>query len=121
MAEDSNMLVDRVEAAIGHKLNEEDIYEVELWDKGRTLSPVVNTDAWLILVATIKRYADQAVASLLRMPPGDEHVPQAHAAAAALTDFYYKFQEDIQAAINAPMPSVLKHSIINSEVPPESL
>lgn len=119
-----SLMVERIQGSLGHELSEEDKFEVELWERGRTLAQVINTEAYTILVATLKDYADKAVGALLKIPPGSEHVPEAHAAAYALSDLYVKFQEDIQNAVNSSMttPAVVKNMArLMSPVPPESL
>lgn len=119
-----SLMVDRIQGSLGHELTPEDKYEVELWERGRTLAQVINTEAYKILVDTLKEYADKAVGALLQIPPGSESVPEAHAAAYALTDLCVKFQEDVRNAVNSSMttPAVLKRVARTiSPVPPESM
>jgi len=121
MADIENMMVDRVESALGRKLTEEEKFELILWDRGRTLAPQVQTESWQIILDSIKSYVDDAAEALVFMSPGSTTLKEAHAVAYALKTFYIKFQEDIFRAINAPTPQVLKHALRNSQVPPESL
>lgn len=119
-----SLMVDRVQGSLGRQLSEEERYEIDQWDRGRTLAQVINTDAWTILIDTLRSYADHATSDLLRLSPGDEHVKEAHAVAYALTDLFVKFQEDVNRAVNASMvtPTVLKNAHrMASPVPPESL
>lgn len=119
-----SMMVDRIQGSLGQELSPEDKHEVEMWERGRTLAQVINTEAYTILVDTLKAYADEATSSLLKIPPGDEHVPEAHAAAYALNDLFVKFQEDVRNAVNSSMttPAVLKRAArMMSPVPPESM
>jgi hypothetical protein len=125
MDDRENMMVSRMESALRRQLTPEEIYEVQLWDRGRTLSQIVHTDSWAILLDTIKSYVDGASESLIRMSPGSEHVKEAHAVAFALSDFYLKFQEDINNAIEASTktPPILREAArtMGTAGPPESL
>jgi len=121
MANIENMMVDRVESALGRNLTDEEKFEIVLWDKGRTLAPHIQTESWQIILDSIKSYVDDAAEALVIMSPGSTTLKEAHAVAYALKSFYIKFQEDIFRAVNAPTPSVLKQALRNSQVPPESL
>jgi hypothetical protein len=117
-------MVERIESSLGRTLTEEERFEVELWDRGRTLAQVIHTEAYTILIATLKSYADRATYDLLKLSPGSDHVKEAHAAAYALNDLFVKFQEDINQAVTNSMttPSVLKNAArLASPVPPESM
>lgn len=119
-----SLMVERVQGSLGRQLSEEEKYEIELWDRGRTLAQVINTDAWTITLDTLKSYADNATLDLLKLSPGNENVKEAHAVAYALNDLFVKFQEDVNRAVNSSMvtPAVLKNAHrIASPVPPESL
>jgi hypothetical protein len=116
-----NMMVERVEAAFGRVLTEDEKYEVLLWDRGRTLAPHVQTESWTVILRTIKNYVEDAAEALIDMKPGDPLLTETHAMAYVLDTFYKKFQEDIFRAINAPMPQCLRKAVTNSQVPPESL
>ena len=117
-----SLMISRIESSFGRELTEEERAEVELWDKGRTLAQVIHTEAYTILIDTLKSYADRATYDLLKLSPGDEHVKEAHAAAYALNDLAVKFPEDIMRAVNMPTPALLKNAArMTSPVPPESL
>jgi hypothetical protein len=119
-----SLMVERVETSLGRTLTDEERFEVELWDRGRTLAQVVHTEAYIILIDTLRSYADRSTHDLLKLSPGSEHVKEAHAAAYALNDLFVKFQEDINSAVTNSMttPSVLKNAArMSSPVPPESM
>jgi hypothetical protein len=117
-----SLLVSRLEYNLQRPLSSEEQNEVEIWERGRTLGQVVNTEAWEILCATIQAYADDAVEQLLRLRPGDENVTEAHAAAHALTQLCFKFKEDVNNAINMQTPEVVRQGArVSSPVPPESM
>ena len=117
-----SLMVDRVEGGLGRALTDEERFEITMWDRGRTLAQVINTEAWEILLDTIKSYVDGATEALLRLSPGDANVKEAHAVAFALSDFYQKFQQDVNQAVTTSTvtPAVLK-AAVRSPVPLESL
>lgn len=124
MADRESLMVDRVESGLGRALDAEEKYDIEMWDRGRTLAQVIHGEAWPILIDTIRSYVDKAAEDLLRLSPGNEHVKEYHAVAFALTDFFHKFQEDVHQAVaaSATTPAILKNARrFASEVPPESL
>jgi hypothetical protein len=119
-----SLMVSRLEVLLNRPLNDEDKFNVEQWDRGRVLAQVIHTDAWTILMDTIKLDIDKATQELLDLPPGHKDVPTAHAAVSALVDFYRKFQQDIEGAITASMttPAIVKEAARGrSGVPPESM
>jgi hypothetical protein len=74
--------------------------DVELYEKGRALRPVVGTEAWNILLDTLKAYKDKTEEELWALPIGDPNIPTAFAAASALRQQFTFFQEDVQRAVN---------------------
>ena len=52
--------------------------EVELYDKGRKLAHVYGTDAWEILMDSLKSYKDGIEESLWKLPIGCQYVPLCH-------------------------------------------
>lgn len=119
-----SLMISRIEGSIGRELTPEEKYEVEIWDRGRTLAQVINTEAYTILMDTLRTYADRATYDLLKLSPGSEHVKEAHAAAYALNDLVVKFQADVKTAVDNSMvtPAVLKNAArMASPVPPESM
>lgn len=94
-------------------LAEDQLLEIEQWQRGRELRNVVNTEAWQIITDTLKRYSDVAVEELLRIAPGDPAVPTAHAAASALVQQYKSFMEDVTVAVQSSyqVPDALKNTI----------
>lgn len=90
-------------------LTEEELSDIELWQRGRVLSGIVNTEAWEMLLAALQSYVEQADYDLRRLPPGDPGVVTAHAALSALDQGFRLFKEDIESAV------------ANSETVPEAL
>lgn len=81
------------------KLSPDDLFDIEEHRKGVELRGLVNTEAWQVVKATLKQYADTATNDLLGMAPGDPAVLTAHAAASALVSVSRKFVEDIETAV----------------------
>jgi len=80
--------------------------ELDLYEKGRKLLRVTQSDAWEIIVETLKDYRDKTVQDLINLDPGDPSVPAAHAAASALDQLFYNFQQDVQKCVTvAAKPS----------------
>lgn len=80
--------------------------DIEVYERGRLLRSIVITPAWDVIIDTLRTYKDVAVSDLLSLAPGDVTVPTAHAAAAALTEQFDKFQQDIKNAVDfAAQPS----------------
>lgn len=105
-------------------VSEEEKAEIDLHQKGRALAQVVNFYGWEVALEMIQSYVTGSVSALVNLAPGDPTVPTAHAAASAMNDFYIKFVQDVQIAIEASSktPEVLKRSIkIVSAAPLESL
>jgi hypothetical protein len=117
-----SMMISRLENILQRPLEPEEQEDVKTWEQGRALSQIVNTEGWEILCEALQSYADDATAQLLRMRPGDKNVPEAHAAAYALTQLCFKFKENIYNAINMQTPDVVRQGArMSSPVPPESM
>jgi len=86
--------------------------DLDLYERGRMLRSVVNTPTWEIIIDTLKAYKEAARDELMHILPGDEVVPTAHAAAYAVEDLFYKFQQDVNKAIefaNNPSEEFMQH------------
>lgn len=94
----------------GSVLTEDQQAEIEQWALGRELSAIVNTKAWQIAMTMLEQYTKGAQDQLMRLAPGDERVPAAHAAASALADQLAKFKDDVLSAVYASStyPEALK-------------
>lgn len=84
----------------GQTLSEEEKNEIAIHQKGRALEHVVNTFGWDVVLEMLQDYVSDASRQLIDMPPGDSRVVQAHAAASAVNDLYYKFIRDVKNAID---------------------
>jgi hypothetical protein len=118
-----NLLVTRLEDALKRQLEPEERYEIEQWDRGRTLAQVTDA-AWQVMFDTLKSYADNSTEDLVSMSPGNEKLKEQHAITYALNDLYVKFQQDVRSAISAStqIPRVMRMAASYvAEVPPESL
>ena len=74
--------------------------DLDLYERGGMLRSVVNTPTWEIIIDTLKAYKESARDELMRLLPGDPTVPTAHAATYAVEDLFFKFQQDINKAID---------------------
>ena len=86
--------------------------DLSLYEYGLELRTVYGTTAWEVIVDTIRSYVDRTKERLIALPPGDETVPTAHAAASALNDLYNKFLEDTKSAVdfaNHPSDELLQY------------
>lgn len=108
----------------GFQVTEQDQFEIELFHKGRALQQIVGFYGWDVLREMIQSYSTQALSDLVNMPPGDERVLCAHAAASALHEAYSKLVQDIQAAIDAAAqtPEIIKRGYkVATDIPIESM
>lgn len=82
-------------------LEEGEIAEIEQWHRGQELRNIINTEAWVIIVDTLKSYVASSNAALMALPVGDPAVPNAHAAASGVEQLVQLFEQDIDAAVRA--------------------
>lgn len=96
-------------------LEDADRDDIETYLRGQELRGIVTTPAWDIILASLQSYADQATLDLLKIPPGDERVMAAHAAASAAAQININFKMDVQSAIDAAsqLPEILKRGLKN--------
>jgi hypothetical protein len=115
MQPDDNGLLNDIEQLNGAPLDDADYDDVAQWQRGLELRGVVTTPAWEIILNSLQSYADKAAAALLQLPPGDERVMYAHAAASAAAQINTNFRLDVQSAIEAAsqVPEVLKRGLRN--------
>lgn len=114
-----------IETTRGAGLNDEERGQIELWQKGKALQQLTSVYGWEVLLEMMQSYPQDAIRQLLIVPPGDnDRVIAAHAVAYALNDFYTKFIEDVNNAIeNGKAPDFVKQNVhkLRSEMPLESL
>lgn len=118
----SDTLIQTIETASGTALSPEEQAEIELWRKGRDLSALVIHPGWKTVLEMLQSYATSAAVDLVNMRPGDERTVVQHAVAYALNDFYVKFRQDVDAAVDAAKhaPGVMKRSL-KTPIPIESM
>jgi hypothetical protein len=110
---DTPSLVEGLEA-VGQQLTEEEIYQVELWEKGKALSQIVGHYGWDVILATLKNYEDDSTERLKRIDPSKTaEVLAEHAVMYAAGRIYANFVEDVQAAVEASQkpPAALKRGM----------
>lgn len=118
-----DQLIHKLGMQLGESLTEEDQYEIEQHANGRELAHLTTQEGWQIVVNMLRSYSEKATADLLRLAPGDPHVPQAHAAAAALTAVVTTFLYDVDQAIQRgrEIPDVVRKAFVSTSgnIPPE--
>lgn len=117
-----DQLIHKLGMQLGESLTEEDQYEIEQHTNGRELEHLTTQEGWQIVVNMLRSYSDKATADLLRLEPGHPAVPQAHAAAAALTAIVTTFLYDVDQAIQRgrEIPDVVRKAFVTtSGIPPE--
>jgi hypothetical protein len=125
MPETTQSMVDTLNMVAKEPLSDDEQLEVNLWNKGRALGFVVNTQGWEVIREMLRSYVGQEVDRLLGTDPGDfEAVRSAHAVAFAAQRIYTIFIEDVKRAIDASRvtPKIVKDNLSKiSPVPPESI
>lgn len=110
---------------VGNPLTDEQQEEIDLWNKGRSLGFVVNSQGWDVIREMMGSYVAKEVDRLLSIDPGSrDEVIAAHAVAFAARRIFTVFVEDVQRAVNAARstPPIVKERLSKiSPVPPESL
>src|SRR6185312_1668737 len=104
-----NSAVDRAEQEQGAPLDNEQLDELELWQKGRALAGVP-PHAWEVIFEMVDSYADDSMRQLARINPGNvDQVRGQHAVYFGLNQMSIAFRNDVAAAVEA------------SKTPPEFL
>lgn len=75
--------------------------ELELYEFGRKMRPIVQSHAWSDLIAYIKEYVEKIDRLYRSLSLADPQVPYVHAGLRFLDEFAGKFQEDLEAAVKA--------------------
>ena len=125
MLDPTEQIVSQLEALRGGELTPEEKNEIVLWEKGRALAHQINAPGWDVVLEMLQSYATNEIATLARTDPSKkEEVLAAHAVFFAANGIFVRFQEDVQAAIDASRrtPEALKQGFRRAmPVPPESL
>ncbi len=112
----ADFIIERLEEVFNRPLNEEEKFEIVLWQKGKLLSQLTGFPGWQVAIDTLKQYPQQLYEDLMETPPGDKELIAAkHAAAYGSNETYRKFMQDIQAAIDAPVPEIVKEGFVKAK------
>lgn len=117
-------LARQLENINGRSLVDEEQFQVDQWQKGRSLAHVVNSPGWDVVLEILSSYAAKEAERLVNTDPGNKDaVLAAHATAFAAGRIYTLFVEDAQNLIAASnhVPDVVKEGLKHSPIPPESL
>lgn len=95
-------IISRLENLRGVPVTDEERYEVEQWEKGRVLAPLVMHPGWDTAIGILRGQAERAVVDLLNTTPTDvDAVRAAHAVAYATNSTFQSFLILIDSAIQA--------------------
>ena len=84
--------------------------ELEFFEFGRKMRPIVISPSWPDLVQFVQEYVDKLDKLYRRLEPGDPAVLGAHAAVHALDEFADKFKSNLEEAVefaDRPSPELM--------------
>lgn len=119
----ANDITAKIEELSGQTLDDEQRYEIELWQRGRTLGhcpPHVREEIQTMLEGYVRDYGDACIA---QDGADREAVIAKHARANAAADLLSRFEREFEYALQvaAKTPDTVKYGLRQSQVPPESL
>lgn len=117
-------IIGQLEDIFQRPLTDEEKFEITLWQKGKALQQISNFHGWQVAIDTLKQYPQQLYEDLMNTAPGDKDLIAAkHAAAYGSNETYRLFLQDIQTAIDAPTPEIVKEGFIKAktDVPLDTL
>ncbi len=77
--------------------------DLETYEFGRKMRPIVVSPSWPDLIEYLKDYVNKIDRVYRTLPPGDPAVVAEHAALHALDEFVTKFERDLPAAVEFAM------------------
>ena len=119
-------LTERLESQLNAQLDPEEIGSIELWEKGRYLAGIINTEGWRVVLEMLQSYATKAFDALIETDPSNiDEVRANHAVAFAAHRIYSSFKQDVASAIDTSVktPDVVKEVLrrVKSPAPPEMI
>lgn len=114
---------EKLELALNRGLSPDEVQEVEQYERGRFLRMVVESPGWDVVKELLESYLREAVDDLTSVSPESrDKVVALHSTAYASVRFYKRLMEDIQQAVNAPVPGVLKElARTRTPAPPQAM
>jgi len=118
-------VLEKIAVLRGRELDDEEVGEVEEWNKGRQLAQLVVMPGWSVVLEMLASYAAHALRKLSITDPANfEEVRAEHAVAFAAMGLYNRFIEDVGSAVekSRKTPPVVKDGLRRaSPAPPESM
>ncbi len=126
MKDTTSRIVAVMETSRQAPLSEEELNQIELWEKGRALAQLTSMYGFEVMKEMLQSYVTDQVEQLLETDPGDkDEVIAIHAVAFAANRVYNKFIQDIDNAVRASSetPECIKASArkIKTAVPLEQM
>jgi hypothetical protein len=120
----SEVAYNRIEKMRGEELTPEEKYEIDQYFRGRALSQITVTEGYQEILSMLQSYVVDAVEKLVAVDPAETtEVLAFHAVAYAASKIHSKFQQDVNAAVDASRttPSAIKQFAKAAPVPAGSL
>lgn len=126
MKDSTHRMIAVIETAKQEALSQDEIDEIELWEKGRALAQLTSQYGWEVALEMLKSYVTDQIENLMNTDPGNRDEVQAcHAVAFAANRVYNTFIQDVQNAVRASSetPECIKANSkrIKTAVPLESM
>jgi hypothetical protein len=116
MPSDFDLVLNRIEQQLGRGLQPEEIAEIQVWDRGKRLSSLVNYPGWEDVEDMLRGYVTKAEAELKNIPPWErDKVANAHAVVYAANEIVQTFFRDVQLAVQMETPASLREAVANQQ------
>lgn len=104
-----DVTIENIEQAVGRPLSEEEQTEVILWQKGKALQQLSAFPGWQVVLEMLESYAQNSTDECVRTDPGQPDEVRANQAVAfAMRRVVNSLLSDINAAVNADIPDVIR-------------
>ena len=119
-------MISTIETSRNEALSQDDIDEIERWQKSRALAQLVGQDGWEVLIDMLKSYVTDQIDNLVNADPGNrDEVLACHAVTYAVKHLYDKFTEDVANAVQyaAHVPESIKTNArkVKTHIPLENM
>lgn len=109
---DIDLVLHRVEQQLGRGLEPDEVAEIQVWDRGKRLSSIVNFAGWEDVEDMLRSYVTKAEQELKSIPPWeDAKVKTAHAVLFAANEVVSTFLRDVKLAIQMETPASLREAV----------
>jgi hypothetical protein len=101
---------EKISEVLNRQLDEQELSEIQLWEKGRQLAQIVMLPGWQVALEMLQTYPMHALQDLaMTDPSAKDEIAINHSIAFVGNRILVRFQEDVAAAIEAakqPPPAV---------------